>query len=166
MRNYEDLDVWQKAHALTIKLYRLTESFPRTEVFGLTSQIRRAAGSIGANLAEGCGRWGDPELARYVQIAMGSASELQNHLRLARDLEFLSDSDFSASTKALTGVRQMLTALLQSVRRTRTNIDSGSALAKSEKRIANSENTGVASCLSPSHHTSPARTTSSLSRCC
>ena len=90
MRNHEELEVWQRAHALTIKLYRMTESFPRSELFGLTSQTRRAAGSIGANLAEGCGRWGEAELARFLQIAMGSASELQNHLRLAKDLGFLS----------------------------------------------------------------------------
>jgi four helix bundle protein len=145
MRNYEDLEVWQEAHALTIRLYRITESFPRAEMFGLTSQIRRAAESIGANLAEGCGRWTDLELARYVQIAMGSASELQNHLRLARDLEFLCDSDFRGLTKALTGIRQMLTAQLQTLRRTRKSFESGSALAKSEKRIAKSETTRVTS---------------------
>src|SRR6516164_11165111 len=103
MKNYEELEVWHKAHALTVQLYRETESFPRSEMFGVTSQIRRAAGSIGANLAEGCGRWTDGELARFVQIAMGSASELQNHLRLARDLEFLCDSDFRSLTKARTG---------------------------------------------------------------
>jgi four helix bundle protein len=145
MRNYEDLEVWQKAHALTICLYRITEDFPRAEMFGLTSQIRRAAGSIGANLAEGCGRWTDLELARYVQIAMGSASELHNHLRLARDLEFLGDPDFHASTRTLTRVRQMLTALLQTLRRTRKNFDSGSVLAKSEKRIAKSQTSRVTS---------------------
>ena len=119
MKNYEELEVWHKAHALTVQLYRETESFPRAEMFGLTSQIRRAAGSIGANLAEGCGRWNEVELARYVQIAMGSASELQNHLRLARDLGFLSESNYGQSTKDLTSVRQMLTALLQTLRRTR-----------------------------------------------
>jgi len=64
MRNYEDLEVWQKSHALTVRLYRVTEAFPRSELFGLTSQIRRASGSIGANLAEGCGRWGDGELQK------------------------------------------------------------------------------------------------------
>lgn len=133
MRNHEDLEVWQKAHSFTIKLYRATETFPRSEMFGLTSQVRRAAGSIGANLAEGCGRWSDAELARYVQIAMGSAGELQNHLRLARDLEFLSQSEYNLLLKNLTSVRQMLTALLQSVRGTRPTRDRVAAsLAKSE----------------------------------
>ncbi|HVP54038.1 MAG TPA: four helix bundle protein [Candidatus Eisenbacteria bacterium] len=119
MKNYEELEVWQKAHALTLQLYRETEAFPRSEMFGLTSQIRRAAGSIGANLAEGCGRWNEVELARYVQIAMGSASELQNHLRLARDLGFLSESDYGPLLKALISIRRMLTTLLQTLRRTR-----------------------------------------------
>ena len=120
MRNFEDLEVWQKSHDLTVRLYRITETFPRSELFGLTSQIRRAAGSIGANLAEGCGRWGDAELARFVQIAMGSASELQNHLRLAKDLSFVSPADYRALIRALSSVRQMLTAFLQTVRGKRT----------------------------------------------
>ena len=133
MRNHEELEVWQKAHALTLKLYRVTEAFPRSEMFGLTSQIRRAAGSIGANLAEGCGRWGEAELARYVQIAMGSASELPNHLRLANDIGFLSPSDYTSASKELTSVRQMLTAFLQSLRGLRTAKQTASApLAKSE----------------------------------
>jgi four helix bundle protein len=111
----------------------MTECFPRAEMFGVTSQIRRAAGSIGANLAEGCGRWTDGELARFVQIAMGSASELQNHLRLAKDLRFLSSSDYAESIKHLVSVRQMLTALLQSLRGVRVSQGTVRApLAKSE----------------------------------
>jgi len=137
LRNYEDLEVWQKAHSLTIKLYRVTEGFPRSEMFGLTSQIRRAGNSIGANLAEGCGRWGDAELARYVQIAMGSAAELQNHLRLAKDLGFLKARDHAAILNDVTSVRQMLTAFRQKVRGVRdkesTPSDSGGQrIAKSE----------------------------------
>src|SRR6516164_8977803 len=116
MKNYEELEVWHKAHALTVQLYRETESFPRSEMFGLTSQIRRASGSIGANLAEGCGRWGDGELARFVQIAMGSASELQNHLRLAKDLGFLAAEEHTNVIKSLQSIRQMLTAFLQTLK--------------------------------------------------
>ena len=133
MRNFEDLEVWQKAHALTVTLYRLTEALPRSEMFGLTSQIRRAAGSIGANLAEGCGRWGEVELARFVQIAMGSASELQNHLRLAKDLGLLSPRDYSTTLRDLTSVRQMLTAFHQTLRGVRTaRTPVPASLAKSE----------------------------------
>lgn len=122
MRNFENLEVWQMAHALTVELYRLTEKFPRSEIFGLTSQIRRASGSIGANLAEGCGRWGEVELARYVQIAMGSASELQNHLRLAKDLGFVNAIDYEAVVGMLISIRKMLTALLQTLRRSQKNV--------------------------------------------
>jgi len=123
MRDHEELEVWQKAHQLTLKIYRATEAFPRSEIFGLRSQIRRAAGSVGANLAEGCGRWSDRELARYIQIAMGSASELQNHLRLAKDLEFLEDAQYAQLFKELTSVRQMLTAFLQRLRGVRVRDD-------------------------------------------
>jgi len=133
MKNHEDLEVWQKAHHLTVRLYRLTEGFPRAEQFGLTSQIRRAAGSIGANLAEGCGRWGEAELARFVQIAMGSASELQNHLRLAKDLDLVPSPEYLAIRKEVTSVQQMLTAFLQTLRGVRSSQKSVPAsLAKSE----------------------------------
>ncbi len=133
MRNYEDLEVWQRAHALAIRAYRITETFPRTEMFGLTAQIRRAASSIGANLAEGCGRCGDAELARYVQIAMGSASEVQNHLRLAKDLGYLSPPEHASILNDLTSVRQMLTAFLQKLRGVRGDQRPAPAsLAKSE----------------------------------
>jgi len=135
MKNYEELEVWQKAHGLTVCLYEATAAFPRSEMFGLTSQIRRAAASIGANLAEGCGRWNEVELARYVQIAMGSASELQNHLRLAKDLGFLAESAYSPLVKAVISIRQMLTALLQTLRRTRNTPPT--TPANSERRMAN-----------------------------
>jgi four helix bundle protein len=136
MKNYEELEVWRKAHALTVSLYEATATFPRSEMFGLTSQIRRAAGSIGANLAEGCGRWNEVELARYVQIAMGSASELQNHLRLAKDLGFLAESAYSPLLKAVISIRQMLTALLQTLRRTRNTPPT--TPANGERRMAKS----------------------------
>jgi four helix bundle protein len=119
MRNHEDLEVWSKAHALTLRLYQLTNGFPKSEMFGLSSQIRRAAASIEANLAEGCGRWSDPELARFVRIAMGSASELQCHLLLARDLGFIGLKEHSGTRSQLTSVRQMLVAFLRTIDRDR-----------------------------------------------
>ena len=76
MRNYRDLQVWAKAHHLTLELYRISRQFPREEIYGITGQLRRAAVSIGANLAEGCGRRTSNELARFVRVALGSASEL------------------------------------------------------------------------------------------
>jgi four helix bundle protein len=115
MRNYRDLQVWSKAHNLTLELYRVSRGFPREEIYGITSQLRRAAVSIGANLAEGCGRRTSNELARFVRIAMGSASELDYHLLLCRGLGLMSSDDFSSSTAKLTEVRKMLTSFLNSV---------------------------------------------------
>jgi four helix bundle protein len=84
MRNYRDLQFWEKAHTLTLAVYKDTKCFPVDERFGLTSQIRRSCSSIPANLADGCGRRSDGEMARFVQIAMGSGAELSYHLLLSR----------------------------------------------------------------------------------
>jgi four helix bundle protein len=113
MRNYEDLHVWQKAHVLTLAIYKATRGFPNEERFGLTSQIRRSCASIGANLAEGCGRRSDGEMARFVHIAMGSGAELSYHLRLARDLDLLSGASFEHLRSELSEVMRMLSALSQ-----------------------------------------------------
>jgi four helix bundle protein len=113
MRNYEDLQVWQKAHSLTLEIYKSTRCFPVDERFGLTSQIRRSCSSIGANLAEGCGRRSDNEMARFVQIAMGSGAELSYHLRLSRDLGLLSKQPFDSLRSDLSEVMRMLSSLSQ-----------------------------------------------------
>jgi four helix bundle protein len=114
--NFNDLDVWRKAHTLTLDVYEVTKRFPREEIFGLTSQLRRASSSIAANLTEGCGRKSDPELRRFVHLARGSASELEYHLLLARDLTFLSDEDFKRMSKACDEVSRMLNSLSTSVK--------------------------------------------------
>src|SRR4051794_7820520 len=93
MQDYRNLKVWEKAHQLTLVIYKVTTQFPKEELYGLTSQVRRACSSIPANVAEGCGRNSDAELARFLQIAMGSASELDYHLLLARDLKFINMKD-------------------------------------------------------------------------
>ena len=116
MRNYEDLQVWQKAHDLTLAIYKQTRCFPSDEQFGLTRQMRRSGASIGANIAEGCGRRSDNEMARFVQIAMGSGAELSYHLRLARDLELLSEASFDRLRSDLNEVMRMLSSLSQRVR--------------------------------------------------
>jgi len=115
MRNYRELQVWTKAHNLTLELYRVSQRFPREEMYGITSQLRRAAVSIGANLAEGCGRRTSSELARFVRIATGSASELDYHILLSRDLGFMAADEFATASSALTEVRKMLTSFLNSV---------------------------------------------------
>lgn len=115
MRNYRDLQVWSKAYALALELYKLSRAFPKDELYGLTSQLRRAATSIGANLAEGCGRRGNNEMGRFVKIALGSASELDHHLLFSRDLGFLKRDDYERCSRELTSVRKMLTALLDAI---------------------------------------------------
>ncbi len=91
MRDFRSLKVWEKAHHLTLAVYKATGAFPKEEVYGLTSQMRRACASIPANIAEGCGRSGIAELTRFLHIALGSASELEYHVILAHDLAFLSE---------------------------------------------------------------------------
>lgn len=116
MRDFHELKVWQKAHQLTLSVYQATASFPRAELYGLTSQLRRCGSSIPANLAEGCGRSGDAEFARFCSIAMGSASELEYHLLLARDLSLLNPKDYDDMAERAIEVKRMLTALLQKLR--------------------------------------------------
>lgn len=93
MRDFRELKVWWKGHQLTLDIYEATAGFPREETYGLTAQLRRSCASIPANVAEGCGRSGDAELTRFMQIAMGSASELEYHLLLTRALDFLDTRD-------------------------------------------------------------------------
>jgi four helix bundle protein len=116
MRDFRELKVWQKAYALTLAVYRASARFPREEQFGLTSQLRRAAASIPANIAEGCGRSGEAELARFFLIAMGSASELECELLLARDLGYLEDKDYLRLAADVTEVKRMLTSFIQKLK--------------------------------------------------
>ena len=115
MKDFRDLKVWEKAHRLTLEVYKATSRFPREELYGLTSQMRRCGTSIAANLAEGCGKRGNNEFQRYLQIASGSASELDYHLLLSRDLQFLSAVDYEALAKELVELRKMLTSLILKV---------------------------------------------------
>ena len=116
MRNYRDLQVWEKAHVLTLAVYKHTQHFHSEERFGLTSQIRRSCSSIPANLAEGCGRRSDGEMARFVQIAMGSGAELSYHLLLSRDLGLLKTADYTSLDAELSEVMRMLSSLSQKLR--------------------------------------------------
>jgi four helix bundle protein len=116
LKDFRDLKVWEKAHNLALSIYRVTRAFPKDELYGLTSQIRRASVSIPANIAEGCCRSGDPELARFLQIAMGSASELEYHLFLSYDLKFLSGSVYEQLRMEVTEVKRMLMALIKKLR--------------------------------------------------
>jgi four helix bundle protein len=116
VQDFRNLEVWKKAHQLTLEAYRITESFPRAETFGLSSQIRRAALSIPTNLAEGCGRT-QGEFARFVQIALGSACELEYQLMLVRDLYLITDDAYEVANASILTVKRMLQAVLRRVQR-------------------------------------------------
>jgi len=123
MQDFRRLRVWQKAHELTLAVYQITRSFPSDEVYGLTSQLRRSSSSIAANLAEGCGRNGPGELTRYRSIAMGSASETEYRLLLARDLKILPPSRYEDLSQRTIEVKRMLAVLMQKVRSTGLKTD-------------------------------------------
>ncbi|HET6576098.1 MAG TPA: four helix bundle protein [Fimbriiglobus sp.] len=116
MRDFRTLKFWVKAHALTLSVYKATASFPREELFGLTSQMRRSAASIPTNIAEGCGANSDPEFARFCQIAVRSSCELEYQLLLSRDLGYLSQPSHAELESSVIEVRRMLIAFLQKLR--------------------------------------------------
>jgi four helix bundle protein len=122
MADYRQLAVWKKAHALTLELYRQTEAFPKAELFGLTSQIRRAAASVGANLAEGCGRRGDTEFHRFITIAIGSCDELDYHLLLARDLGYIDREPYEQAREQIAEVGRMLSGLQKQLNKRKERI--------------------------------------------
>jgi four helix bundle protein len=116
MKDFKELIVWRKAHAVTLAIYAATRVFPKEELYGLTSQLRRSAASIGANIAEGCGRRSDGEMCRFLHIAYGSATEVEYHLLLAHHLHMLDDSLFRQLDRDIDEVQRMLTSLIQRVR--------------------------------------------------
>lgn len=116
MRSFRELKVWEKSHQLTLLVYEATKSFPKEELFGLTSQIRRACSSIPANIAEGCGRNSSADFARFLQIAFGSASELEYHLLLANDLKLIDSEKHRALENLLFEIKKMLAAFMQKLR--------------------------------------------------
>ncbi len=108
MRNFRRLTVWQKSYQLTITIYKTTAQFPREELFGLVGQIRRAALSIPANIAEGCGYESDSQLKRFLMIASGSAFELDCHIMLSKDLGFISEEVYSDLAHSIIEIQKML----------------------------------------------------------
>ena len=116
MGDYRKLQVWERSHRLTLEVYGATSGFPEEELFGLTSQVRRSAASIPANIAEGCGRNDDVELTRFMTIAMGSANELDYHLLLARDLGYLASSRYDQLSLETQSVSKMLATFITRLR--------------------------------------------------
>ncbi len=116
MRNFRELKVWEKGHRMTLAVYKATATFPRDERYGLTSQIRRSCVSVPANIAEGCGRGSEADLARFLQIAAGSASELEYHILLANELGLLEVRQYERLTREVTEVKRMLTSFIQKLK--------------------------------------------------
>ncbi len=115
MKDFRSLLVWEKAHLLALASYRSTEMFPKREMYGLTSQIRRCAVSIAANIAEGCGKHGNPEFQRFLNIAAGSASELEYHFLLSKELGFLTSERYETLHHAVEEVKRMLASLTRKI---------------------------------------------------
>jgi four helix bundle protein len=116
VRNFRDIKAWQKGHELALQAYRFTASFPDSERYGLTSQIRRAAISVPANIAEGCGRNSEADFARFLHIAMGSASELEYLLLVSRDLGFVAANTHNDFERNVVEVKRMLTGFVQKLK--------------------------------------------------
>jgi four helix bundle protein len=116
MKDFRSLEVWKQSHQLVLNIYRHTKLFPNSELFGLTSQIRRAATSIPTNIAEGCGRDGEAELGRFLNIAKGSASEVEYLLQLAQDLNYIESEAHKKLSTQTVEVRKMLNGLQKSLR--------------------------------------------------
>ncbi len=116
MQDFRKLDVWARSHQFVLRVYDVTSMFPDDERFGLTSQIRRSAASVPANIAEACGRDGGRDMARFLQIAMGSACEVEYHLILAADLRLTSEEDEAELMNEIVRVKRILAALIARVR--------------------------------------------------
>jgi len=126
MQDFRKLLVWQKARDLVADVYRFSGRFPKEELYGLTSQVRRAAVSIAANIAEGRGSGTDKAFGRYLHLAMGSAYELECHLIIAGDLGFIPTEAVERLAGSIAEVRKMINALIQTLRSTDQGEDQGS----------------------------------------
>jgi four helix bundle protein len=116
VKDFRNLKVWERSHQLVLRVYDHTRPFPKDELYGLTSQLRRATASIPTNIAEGCGRGTDPDFARFLQMAMGSASETDYLLLLSKDLCYLSEAEYLPLLATVTEVKRMLIGLLAKLR--------------------------------------------------
>ena len=115
VRTFRELVVWQKALGLVKEIYRVTQEFPKEELFGLTSQLRRAAVSVPSNIAEGQGRLTEKEFRQYLGNARGSLAEVETQIIIAKDLDFINDQDFKNLSAMITEVGRVLNGLIASV---------------------------------------------------
>ena len=116
MQNYKDLKVWERSHQFTLKIYEVTKFFPKDETYALTSQLRRSASSIPANIAEGCGKNTNQDFAKYLNISLGSSNESEYFIILSKDLNYLSQQDFDMLFVLINEIKAMLMALISKVR--------------------------------------------------
>jgi len=116
MQNYKDLKVWEKAHLFTMKVYEISKGFPKEELYSLTSQLKRSASSIPANIAEGCGKNTSKDFAHCLNIALGSSNESEYYLILSKDLKYLNEEKFQELSSLINEVKGMLIALINKVR--------------------------------------------------
>ena len=116
MKDFRNLKVWEKAHQLTLKIYKLTEQFPREELYGLTSQIRRACVSIPTNIAEGCVRSSDADFSRFLYIALGSTSELEYLILLSKDLKIIKNELHIELNNEINEIKKMLISMIQKLK--------------------------------------------------
>jgi four helix bundle protein len=117
VQDFRKLKIWEKSHELTLGVYSATIGYPRGELYGLTSQLRRCSSSIPSNIAEGCGRGTKPDFLRFLHVAMGSAKELEYQLLLSRDLSYLTDVQYDALAGAVSEVERMLAAFIATLER-------------------------------------------------
>ena len=115
MRDFKKLTVWDKSHQLTLLVYKSTSNYPKEELYGLVSQMRRSASSIPSNIAEGCGRNTQPQFARFLNIAFSSASELEYQIILSKDLELINSNIFKELSENIVEIKRMLFSLIQKV---------------------------------------------------
>lgn len=112
MKDFKKLLVWEKAYKFALEVYQVTKTFPKEEIFGLTSQIRRSSYSMSTNIAEGCGKESKAELFRFMQITSGSVLETENHLMFSRDLHYIDKEEYSKLYAELQEIKKMLSTYM------------------------------------------------------
>ncbi len=108
MRNFKSLRFWRRSHELTLRLYKLTKDFPKTETYGIISQLRRAAASVPTNIAEGCGRLSSKDTARFIVIAQGSLLEVEYLVLLSFELEYIIEEEYKYLDKEINEIKAMM----------------------------------------------------------
>jgi len=116
MQNYRALKVWQKAHVFTLDIYKITQTFPKTETYSLVNQMKRSASSIPTNIAEGCGRNSNSDLAYFLNIALGSSNEIDYQVLLVKDLGYISQESYETLESQIGEIKAMLINLISKVR--------------------------------------------------